>query len=230
MEKGECRLDEEILLLLERRDEIPEPGSFLSARELEQGKRWRHEGRRQQWLAGRYAAKGLVARWVGERAGSKPACHEILIIRAESGAPVVQCPPGEPLGISLSISHSGEYILCGLCPVEKGRLGVDMERPEPRSDAFWQDYFDEEERRLAQGHPGGSDAGINLLWCLKEAYLKALGTGLRESTGRIAVRALGPPATDGWGKAAVDAPEPVTAWWRIDDETGFCLAVALLPP
>jgi phosphopantetheinyl transferase len=60
--------------------------------------------------------------------------------------------------------------------VAQGRVGVDLEKVEPRSESFGKTWFRDDEQHL-QSDPSTQ----TLAWAIKEAVLKWLGTGLRLS-------------------------------------------------
>ena len=82
---------------------------------------------------------------------------------------------------------------------DRGHLGIDRERPALRSAAFLATWFSETERSWA-----GADAWRQTaVWCVKEAVLKALGTGMALDPRQVSVAtvrgchvqvALGPDA------------------------------------
>lgn len=135
-----------------------EPGGALSPREAAQHAAFRLEKRRTEWLAGRLAAKALLA----EATGKEPAACEIQPDRL--GRP--SCG-----GILVTISHSGGWAMAAVKP-GADFLGADLEKVEDRHPAWYRDYFHPSE--LAAPQPSEATR----LWTIKEAFLKALGLGL----------------------------------------------------
>ncbi|OIN99359.1 MAG: hypothetical protein COX65_06500 [Elusimicrobia bacterium CG_4_10_14_0_2_um_filter_56_8] len=131
----------------------------LSPAEALRHSAFRMEKRRSEWLAGRLAAKTLLA---GESPGRKFSSFEITT--DSLGRP--SC--GSSL---LSISHSGGWALAAI-KTGSAFLGADLEKIEERHPAWYRDYFHQSELP----HPGPSEA--TRLWAIKEALLKALGLGL----------------------------------------------------
>jgi phosphopantetheinyl transferase (holo-ACP synthase) len=166
------------------------------------------EKRRADWLAGRKAAKSVVAAALAAAVPGEwpPAALEI---RAEPGGrpfaalapearPSGRFAPGQRLPVAVSISHAGAFALGAAALEERGGarlgLGIDLGVVEPRSRVFLETFLGEEERRFVQdGPPADRDLRANLVWCAKEAVLKALGLGLTVDT--WAVRCL-PEAGD----------------------------------
>jgi 4'-phosphopantetheinyl transferase len=160
--------------------------------------------RRADWLAGRTAAKAVVAAALGAaRLGPwRPA--ELEIRSEPSGMPFAALArearavgpfgPGERLPVSVTISHLGGHTLCAAACEPGGgaptrALGIDLGEVEPRSSAFVATFLaDDEQRRVREAPPGARDLVANVVWCAKEAVLKALGIGLTVDT--YAVRCL----------------------------------------
>jgi phosphopantetheine--protein transferase-like protein len=130
--------------------------------------------RRADRIAGRIAAKKALSALTG----APPS--EISIEQGKSGEPLAWIR-GQP-GPALSITHSeGEAVALA---VARGRVGVDMETVVARHPAFAREWFRPEEiARLGEG----ADA-LTLAWSVKEAVLKALGTGMALNPREIEVQ------------------------------------------
>lgn len=133
------------------------PGTALSAREAAQYAAFRMEKRRKEWLAGRLAAKALLA-----AGGGNPADFEISMDKL--GRP--SCG-----GALVSITHSNGWAAAAAKP-GSSFLGLDLEKIEERHRAWYSDYFHPEELPLHD------PSEATRLWTVKEALLKALGLGL----------------------------------------------------
>jgi len=127
--------------------------------EAERHAAFRLEKRRGEWLAGRLAAKALLAEAAGT---SDLSVFEIGTDRL--GRP-------DCARTLLTISHSGGWALAGM-KTGSDFLGADIERIEERHPAWYGDYFHPSELPA----PDPSEAAR--LWTIKEALLKALGLGL----------------------------------------------------
>jgi len=179
-----------------------------------------HEGltvpkRRSDWRLGRYAAKRLLADWVGVQA-----LDRIQIIAAEDGAPEAHVDES-PIDVSLSISHR-EGLAVAAIHESGGRIGCDLELVEPRTPRFIEDYFTELERDLVSQTPAPlRHRHVALTWSAKESALKLLRTGLRRDTRSIEVEVDDPLGEgDSWAPLRVRLRTEERAypgrWRRID--------------
>jgi len=136
--------------------------------------------RADEWLSGRVALKRSVQRLLATVDGAAPAAKQIRIVADESGKPSAELShrPGQTVA-DVSLTHSNGLAMA--VSAAKGSfngLGVDIEKVEVRSDSWVGDYFTPEEI-LAAGQGAERWEALTRIWCLKEAALKALGTGLR---------------------------------------------------
>jgi phosphopantetheinyl transferase len=147
---------------------------------------------------GRLTAKWVVAAALADaRAGDWP-LEAIEIASDASGrprarvapeaGPVAGFAPGEPLPVSVSISHTEGHALCAATWSQAAdggarAIGIDLGLVEPRSREFVVTFFTAEEQRfVADAPPWEHGLRANLVWCAKEAVLKALGLGLTVDT------------------------------------------------
>ena len=174
MKKGvTAKFESGLRLHLIAADEVPAPETFLSDSELERSASFKAEKRRRDWLGGRYAAKTLI------REGLPPGTplSGIKIAHDAFGRPVRHDCKGRTQLIS--ITHSGPF--CAAACAEEGAvfIGIDLERAEPRTAAWYKDYFHKGELP-AQRHDALPPYVLaTRLWTQKEALLKALGLGLK---------------------------------------------------
>lgn len=130
-----------------------------------------------------------------------PAPERFEILAASDGAPEAWLD-GERLPWVISLSHRDGVAICAVAPAGVA-LGCDLERVEPRSAAFVEDYFTAAERdRIVNTPNEGRDALVNALWAAKEAALKALRTGLRRDTRSVEVTHVG--EGEGWRALRVE--------------------------
>jgi 4'-phosphopantetheinyl transferase len=199
---------------------------WLTPEELAEGCRFRHPGRRRQWLLGRVAAKRLA----GESLGNPAA---VRVRRGPQGAPWLADPAGRPQPLALSLAHAEGLALAVTAPGAATRLGADLERVEPRGVAFLEDHYTPAERRWLDGlAPAERPLAACVAWTVKEAVLKALGVGLGAPADSVSV---GPCALAPSGEFQ---PVPVRlaggaaaeAAWRLAPGGEFVLALARLAP
>lgn len=136
-----------------------EAGGALSPAEALRYAAFRMEKRRSEWLAGRLAAKTLLA-----ETGAPGALAALEVGMDSLGRP--SCG-----GNLLSISHSNGWALAAFKP-GSAFLGADLEKIEERHPAWYRDYFHPSE--LSAQDPSEATR----LWTIKEALMKALGLGL----------------------------------------------------
>jgi phosphopantetheinyl transferase len=143
------------------------------------------------------ARRRLLRRAVALRLGIAPG--DVLVAKDAQGAPRVTSAR-EPLFVSLA--SRGELVAIA---ISDRPVGVDVEvvetsPPEPA----WNILHARERAWLSA--QGAEDRAENFLtlWCAKEAYLKALGLGLRREPAEIAVSVVGE------GQLSIeDSPGPV---------------------
>ena len=114
-------------------------------------------------IAGQRAARDAVAGLTGWARG------EFTVRRQESGLPFVEGPQD---GVSVSISHREGVGWAAAS--RRGRVGLDVEVVALRPSSWLRTWFTADEQiRLADDPTAQTEA-----WCVKEAVLKALGTGM----------------------------------------------------
>ena len=179
--------------------------AWLDADERSRGDRFRHDGRRRQYTLCRAALRANLC--------DRLDCgnEELSFVESERGKPHVLLL-GARVPVSFSVSHSGRHGLLAFS--RKGRVGVDVEERAPRRDldALIAAVLAPDERaELA------STAGLHRVsrfydsWTIKEALVKALGTGLELDIAGFEV----PPALRrGVRAGAFRFPHlPGITWW-----------------
>jgi 4'-phosphopantetheinyl transferase len=205
---------------------------FLSPTEQEKLATLRFEKRRREWLLGRWTAKHLLQ-------AADPACaglhlQAISIENDPSGAPHASLPGSRPLEGCLSISHRENAAVCAYCPDPSVLIGADLERVEPRSLGFINDYLTAAEAAAAHALEGNeSDRWVMVCWSVKEAVLKALRIGLRADTRNIELFSMQPPGANGWGvldvRASLPGANSLRAWWQPCNHDILTLAALVEP-
>ena len=135
----------------------------LSVSELRRAEGFRLPRRRQEFLGGRVLLRCLLERLTGR------ACSSHEIVTAANGKPV--CVEGP----AISIAHSDDTIVCAT--TGDGAIGIDVELPPGPRDAgkIAERFFAEEEAAWIAEDP---DERFLMLWVIKEAWLKATGSGI----------------------------------------------------
>jgi 4'-phosphopantetheinyl transferase len=206
-------------------------GSFLGSVELQRLTSFRFPKRREEWLLGRWAAKSLARTLPGYR---QFAPCDIEVRNSPDGSPYLCLPGGDPAPDCLSISHSHQFALAAMALGPGIRVGVDLEKIEPRTNEFVEDYFTSAERGLVGSFPAEArDMVSTLIWSAKESMLKALQVGLRWDTRQVEVlrvEGLAPslPEVGQWqGMQLRDlktAGRDWAAWWQRRDD--FLMTIA----
>lgn len=144
---------------------------LLLAEERVRADRFRVASARHQHVIGRAMARALLS-------AGRCHTHEIGFRLLDHGKPIVASPPHAAR--AFNVAHTPGLVLCGLGPPQHW-LGVDVEWTDRRTDPdLAQRYFAPEEiRQLEATRNQDEHRELFLkLWTLKEAFIKAIGTGL----------------------------------------------------
>ena len=188
-------------------------------KEQSRWKRYRHAGSRRRFALCRAALRVVLCRQLGCR-------NERLAFAVSSYGKPFALVDGTPATISFSVSHGGGHGLIALAP--EGRLGVDVEERVPRRD------LDELTRtvlgpgELAEFALARESHKLHLfynLWTIKEALVKALGTGLSSGMSEFEIP-LG--MRRGTTKSIFRFPGMPEVRWRLKDlgNENFAAAIA----
>lgn len=212
----------------------PAPGDLaehLSPREAEIHEAFRFERRRRDWLAGRLAAKRVLLGYLDEPG---LALAGVEVLPEESRLPLAYRVLGDGsssrIPVSISISHRGGAAAAAVLAEEAGRVGVDIELMEPRSEALAEDNFTSGEHDLMRAlPPAWAEWSIAIIWSLKEASLKAAGLGLSVPATDAEVVAMDTRGCRAsirlTGEAAGSGPTDAAAWIRLETPLIVTLAV-----
>ena len=204
----------DVYWLEQRQSDVPGSDEWLSAREIAHLDTLKIPKRRADWRLGRWTAKCTIAGLLG----GPLEFARIEILAGTSGAPTAFLS-AEPAGVSISLSHRAGVGAC-IVANNAGAVGCDLEVIEPRSDAFLDDYFTEDEKNRICGCHGPDKARLaTIIWSAKESALKALGEGLRLDTRSVCVIEIGDPEVSGWGvlKVRYETGKLFEGWWREAD-------------
>jgi 4'-phosphopantetheinyl transferase len=165
------------------------------------------------------AAHGWLRRILGAYLRIQP--QKLRFIQGPYGKPTLATDADRP--IAFNLSHSGDLAIVA---VTAGMpIGVDIERVEPKPGPFAGDFLAPgEAAALAAVAPRDRDEAFTRCWTRKEAYLKALGTGLNTPLSDFEV-SVGASAR----LLRVGADPGEAAYWRLGDlkpAPGYCGAVA----
>jgi 4'-phosphopantetheinyl transferase len=215
-----------------RADEVPAGDAWLAEAERGLLGPGATAPRRADWRLGRWTAKRALAAWLGLPAGVET-WSALAVVPAPDGAPVPRYR-GQPLRVSLSLSHRAGWSIAavGAPGIE---VGCDVERIEPRSAGFVDDYLTGSERALWVAQQGGDrDALVNRIWSAKESVLKLARRGLRVDPREVEIRFSPAGPSQGWRAFSAHwAPlGDCRGWWRSQDERIFTLVShpELAPP
>lgn len=163
--------------------------------------------RRRSFLAGHWRARELAGEWLQVDA------RRIALQRHADGRPQVVVD-GTPSAMSLSISHSGDWLAIALATMPVG-IDVELPRRQRDLDALARFTFspEEVERLRALPEPERAQA-FHVTWTLKEARGKRLGEGLLPGRSRLVTASPG------------DADDADAMSWRLLDGA---LAIAIEP-
>jgi 4'-phosphopantetheinyl transferase EntD len=122
---------------------------------------------RRGWLLGRIAIKDAVRQYRWNRGAGPIFPVEVEVRNEASGRPVVDG------GVHVSVAHKDDLAVAIAAEHE---VGIDIERIEPRTEAFAAIAYTAAERALGDG----GEEWLTRLWAAKEAAAKALGTGITD--------------------------------------------------
>ena len=122
--------------------------------------------------------------------GALPECF--VLSRDTSGKPYLVDPPATLTALSFNVSHAGDYAT--FAGSTSAKVGVDVMKVELRRNTTVEQFFGHMKRQFTDFEwqrirSPGSDRGklfnFYRYWCLKESYVKAIGTGLKFGLLRI---------------------------------------------
>lgn len=151
---------------------------FLSPEERARAARFHAPGDRRRFVAARGSLRALLA----QSLGVEPA--RINLVYTPEGKPVL----AGTQTLHFNLSHSDALALLAVSP--RRAVGIDVERlrtdfePDPLAQRL---FAPSECEALSRVPLGEQHRAFLRLWTLKEAYLKAVGTGLNTPLNRFAV-------------------------------------------
>ena len=190
----------------------------LDEPELSRRNAYLYPGPRRRFALCRVALRSILAGHLGCR------IDQIAFAATEHGKPFALLG-GRPAPVSFNISHSGEHGLIAVAPA--GRLGVDVEERSARRDldGLADTVFGAEERTEFTATPESRKLHVFFrFWTIKEAIIKAFGTGHTLDVSRLEVPA---PMRGGAGTGTFRFSQMPGTDWRIDDLGNEAFAAAL---
>jgi 4'-phosphopantetheinyl transferase len=181
-------------------ERIDELASWLSDDEWQRARRFHLERDRRRFVAGRGTLREILTALLGINPRS------LAFSYGEFGKPQIAAPAAAR-SLHFNLAHSDSIAVCAIA---KHELGVDVERIRAMDDAeqIASRFFSPRERRCLLALPTEQrrEAFFNC-WTRKEAYLKAIGSGLSDCLDQIEV-SLAP----GEAAALLGVPKDSQAW------------------
>ena len=146
--------------------------SWLDEEEKERWRRFEHQGARRRFVLCRAALRSILCKEIG--------CNneQLTFGEFQHGKPFALVD-NAPAPIRFNVSHSGKHGLIAVAP--EGRLGVDIEDRTRRRDfdrLIESAFGPNEQAALRLERATGGFELFYKLWTVKEALIKALGTGM----------------------------------------------------
>lgn len=192
---------------------------FLDAKEMARLRRFRQAKARRQFLLCRAALRMVLCSWL------ECSNKQLAFATTEHGKPFALVA-GYPVPVSFNVSHSGSFGL--LAFAAQGRLGVDVEEPSANRDIdiISRAVFTSGEIADLEAVPEEGRLQLFLkFWTLKEALIKALGTGLYLDPSRFEIPLS---VRRGETKSIFRFPHLPAVGWRLDylEDEQFAAALA----
>lgn len=152
--------------------EIPckEGQNLLSTNELENFTDYTYPKRRNEWFAGRVAAKKATANIFNFNSNAFP-LKDIEIKNRKDGRPFLKLPTATNTRLDISISHSKEY---AIAMASKNICGIDIQATEATLERVEGRFCSSSELDLLENNYNNSkNILLTKLWAAKEAVKKA---------------------------------------------------------
>jgi 4'-phosphopantetheinyl transferase len=155
-------------------DRLEKLASFLSEDEIIRANRYHFPEHKRRFLA----ARGFLREILGLYLAISP--EKVEFIYGKRGKPSINAH------LQFNLSHSDEMAVCGLTLTN--RIGVDLEKMRSMKDlnSLTKRFFCAREHELIE-RSAEKEKLFFQLWTAKEAYLKALGTGISGGLDRVEV-------------------------------------------
>lgn len=139
-------------------------------------------------MLGRIAAKKAAVQYL-QREGVSCTPLSVAVCNDVLGMPYISVDAVNREDIRISLSHESAGAVAAVSASIGPRFGVDIERIRSFDARFQADFLSLEEQQIVAILPiAERSRALTRYWSLKEACLKALGTGLREHPHTLSVR------------------------------------------
>jgi len=141
----------------------------LSKKEQARAQAFLHNEDRQRFLLGRHMLRSLLHKYLGIDFNSQDFAY------SPYGKPSLPHERAEQ--VAFNLAHAGQQVVVALA---RFPVGIYIELVHPVEDLVGSDqvFSPKEQQYFDKGHPEMHRAHFFELWTIKEAYLKAIGTGL----------------------------------------------------
>jgi len=160
---------------------LPKIEKYLSDFEREKAGRFFHHVDRMRYIMAHGILRDLLSRYTkADPAGLKFTTNEF-------GKPELVSSETQPI-LRFNLAHSGDVVLFAI--TKRRRVGIDVEKIRPDVDVMElaaSQFAKEEINELRMLSSGERKDAFYLCWTRKEAYIKAIGTGLSLALNRFAV-------------------------------------------
>ena len=188
-------------------------GDSTGTQNLSDDERRRAEGMqsdtaRQSFVASQSALRGLLS----AHTGTPP--RELTFTRGAHGKPSLASPAAT---LEFNVSHSGDW---GVIALARVPVGVDVEqiRQGRATPALEKRFLTEGEREMIAGRSErDGESAFFVVWCRKEAYLKATGFGLAAPFSRVDSSAAPLPELDESGAQLAGTTPWAVAEFFVDE-------------
>jgi len=210
--------------LTQKWHQVPDSIDWLHPDERKHYSQFRFEKKQHDWLLGRWTAKQILIQYFHD-SDREIRMDDLAILPATDGAPQIFLR-GNLQDEVISLSHSTGVGLCAISPPGY-KLGCDLEKIEPRSPAFIQDYFTNREIAIINESEGSQIPLLaNLIWSAKESVLKAIRTGLSIDTRQVNIDCAPGEDQGIWNEFKIELPNfEHTLYGRWQLKSGFVITM-----
>lgn len=159
-------------------------------------------------MLGRIAVKEAARKYYEKWSGIQVSPQAFVVKNEISGVPYLCLGDTKQEAVRISLSHGAGFGVAAIDSSDKKSFGVDVERFRIFDSLFLETFLNDEERLALESIPEEEQSHfVTLHWSLKEACLKAFGTGLHdhprllsvgtERGGRYLISKAGVPIAEG---------------------------------